>query len=119
MRLLIDRELTDLNSYVNAERSNRFAAAKIKEEETNFVRIRALQSGLRPIGKPVIVTCHFYCKDKRKDKDNVMFAQKFILDGLVKAGVIKSDGWNWVDIGKPLFSVDKDFPRVEVYIEPF
>jgi len=34
--------------------------------------------------------------NRRRDKDNVMAGKKFILDGLVKAGILKNDGWKQV-----------------------
>lgn len=33
---------------------------------------------------------------KRRDPDNFVAAQKFVLDGLVNSGVLESDGWNHV-----------------------
>lgn len=56
------------------------------------------------------------CKDKRKDKDNIAAGIKFILDGLVVAGVIADDGWKQVNSFKHNFKVDKYNPRVEVKI---
>ena len=32
-------------------------------------------------------------QNRRRNKDNVMAGKKFILDGLVKAGILKNDGW--------------------------
>lgn len=31
--------------------------------------------------------------DQKRDIDNIMFAQKFILDSLVKQKILKDDGW--------------------------
>ena len=31
--------------------------------------------------------------NRRRDKDNVAFAKKFILDSLQEVGIIKNDGW--------------------------
>ena len=35
-------------------------------------------------------------RDRKRDKDNVRFAAKFCIDGLVKAGVLPGDGWKHV-----------------------
>lgn len=59
----------------------------------------------------------WYCKNKRKDKDNIAAGIKFILDGLVKAGTIENDGWKQVNNFSHSFKVDKDNPRVEVEIK--
>lgn len=36
------------------------------------------------------------CPDRRHNPDNIAAAKKFILDGLVKAKVIRNDGWGEV-----------------------
>ena len=59
----------------------------------------------------------WYCKNRRKDKDNILVGQKFIIDGLVEAGVIENDGWNEIGDIKHEFARDKNNPRVEVKIK--
>ncbi|GGP17282.1 hypothetical protein GCM10011346_52530 [Oceanobacillus neutriphilus] len=59
----------------------------------------------------------WYCQDKRKNKDNIMAGQKFIFDGLVKAGVITNDGWQQIGDVSHKFEVDKSKPRIEVIIK--
>ena len=115
MKLIIPGELTDLNTYISAERSNRYAGAKIKREMTDYITMLAkcLKTQFRV---PVRITYHWYCKNKRKDKDNIAFAKKFIQDGLVNAGVLKNDGWNDIEDFKDRFYIDKANPRVEVEI---
>jgi Holliday junction resolvase RusA-like endonuclease len=110
--------LVDLNEYINAERSNRFHAAKLKKEETERVawqikkqKIPAFQT----ITRIVFIWKH---KDKRKDFDNVEFSQKFIKDGMVMAGIIKNDSWLYfptTTIHDHL--VDRKHPGCEVLIE--
>ena len=58
MRLTIPGELVDLNTYINAERSNRYAGAKIKQEMTDYITLLAKQLKIknRPIGTPVRLT---------------------------------------------------------------
>ena len=57
----------------------------------------------------------WYLKNRRKDKDNVAFAKKYIFDGMVQAGLLTNDGWhevgNWIET----FQLDKEFERVEIY----
>ncbi len=54
---------------------------------------------------------------RRRDKDNICFAKKFILDALVSAGVLDNDGWDGVDGFADSFGIDKGHERVEVLIE--
>ena len=65
MQLIIPGELTDLNTYINAERSNRYAGAKIKREMTDYIALLA-KSLKTEIRTPVRITYRWYCKNKRK-----------------------------------------------------
>jgi Holliday junction resolvase RusA-like endonuclease len=89
----------------------------MKQTETKVCEIYARRQ-LHPVTGPVRVTFHWYSRDKRKDLDNVDSARKFILDGLQEAKVIINDSRRFVaDIGKSEFYIDKQNPRVEVWIE--
>ncbi|TFH72378.1 hypothetical protein E3V39_12420 [Gammaproteobacteria bacterium LSUCC0112] len=116
MTITIEGELCDLNTYVNAERSNRFRASKIKKEETE--RVAWEVSNCPAITQyPVNITYTWYSKDSRKDVDNVAFAVKFIHDGLVEAGVLAGDGRKHIaGFSHAGFFVDRDRPRVEITI---
>ncbi len=113
----ITGELVDLNTYINAERGNRFYASKLKKEETERVYWECKEQGIKPIEKyPVTLRCIWYTKNERKDIDNVAFAKKFILDGLVLAGVLIDDSRKYVAGLEDFFHVDKNLPRIEVDI---
>jgi hypothetical protein len=86
-------ELPDLNSYIRAERTNRFRAAKIKRDSTALVSMYIKKSGATRIGRISKIMFIWHHKDRRKDFDNVEFGQKFIRDGMVKAGIVDGDGW--------------------------
>lgn len=89
MIIKLEGEFTDLNTYINKERSNRFMAANIKKEETERVIWQCKQ--LNPIEGDLSVHFHWIVPNARKDPDNIAFAKKFILDGLVSASVIPND----------------------------
>lgn len=86
-------ELTDLNTYIEAERTNRYGAAKIKKDMTELVAWEAKAQKIPKMDKVRKITFIWRHPNQRKDKDNVEFAQKFIWDGLVLAKVISNDGW--------------------------
>ncbi len=108
----IPGSLTDLNTYINAERSNRFQAAKIKKAET--ARVAELVRGLTPVQKIRVMTCYWYTESDRKDADNTCYGIKFIMDGLVLAGVLPDDSRKYTGSIVHHFATDKDNPRVEV-----
>jgi Holliday junction resolvase RusA-like endonuclease len=115
-QLVIDGEFETLNPYINAERGNRYAAASIKKTETERV---ALEARLMPAINeyPVIIHFRWYRKNAKTDPDNVDFARKFVLDGLVKAGILRNDTCR--EISRLIADVDvSDEPRLIVTIKP-
>lgn len=87
-------QLTSLNKYINAERTNRFAAAKIKQNETELVHWKCIEQKAPKLKKLQSLEFIWKTKDRRQDKDNICFSKKFILDGMVKAGVIQNDTYD-------------------------
>lgn len=111
----IDGELTDLNTYIRAERGNRFSAAKIKKNNTWMCQLAA--RNVAPVTTPFNLRVKWITPNEKKDPDNTAFAVKFVLDGLKDAGVIKNDGRKQVLGIAHEFAVDSAKPRVEVVIE--
>jgi Holliday junction resolvase RusA-like endonuclease len=91
---IIKGRFPDANIYINAERSNRYAAAKIKNKWTEIVKKEIQAQKIKKIDYSITIFFLWVVRDKKRDKDNIMFGQKFVFDGLVKAGIIKNDGWN-------------------------
>lgn len=114
-KLIIQGELAAANDIVNKNRTHWSKGAKQKRNNTNIVYYECLAQKLKPFTRQTDLDITFYCKNKRKDKDNILSgAIKFILDGLQLAGVIVNDGWK--EIGKINFDfeVDKGNPRIEI-----
>lgn len=117
MKLIIQGELTDLNTYIGAMNRNRYAGNSIKRDETQRVTQECMVCKLDACLDPVVLHFTWYMKNKRKDLDNIAFAKKFVLDGMVEAGILYDDSFKWVKGFTDSFVVDKDNPRVEVEIE--
>jgi Holliday junction resolvase RusA-like endonuclease len=113
--LIIPGQFPGLNDYIRAERGNRYAAATMKKQIEQKVML--LAKGLPPISRPVYMHYLWVEPNQRRDKDNIVFARKFIQDGLVRAGVLQGDGWKHIAGFSDSFAVDKHNPRVEVRIE--
>lgn len=116
---MIYGELIHLNDYIRAERSHRSKAAQIKREETDRVAYEAMASKAKPIPLrhyPVSLEISWFSKDARVDIDNVSFAKKFILDGLVECGVLAGDDRKHVAGFSETFLIDRENPRIEVVI---
>ena len=119
LELEITGRATFLNEYINAERRNRFIASKIKKDETEAVVSQTLKHAGKVTEFPVniIFTWHVVPKrGKYPDPDNVSFAQKFVLDGLVKAGVLPDDTREYIESLMHQFVWDGDVDKIVVGI---
>lgn len=121
MKITLPGEFCDLNTYINAERRNRFLASKIKKEETERVYYLTIGKKLLPgIEFPLIVEFTLFVKDLRKDADNLQFSAKFWGDGLVMAGVIPDDSRKYIKFWRVKdILVDKNNPRVEMVFKTY
>lgn len=113
--LNIQGRMTGLNEYSDAERKHRQIAAKIKETETARVAWAA-KTQLPVFTRPIHLTIVYREPNRKRDKDNIAFAKKFILDGLKDAGRIPNDGWAWIDGWSEAFVVDVADPGITVII---
>jgi len=115
MIIFIPGEFVTANEYIDAERSNRYAAANIKKCETYRAKLAGMQA--QPVQYyPVDLYFTWYRKDRKRDPGNVAFSEKFVTDGLVEAGVLKADGWNQIRSIHHEFAVDKNNLGVNIRI---
>lgn len=110
-------ELPDLNSYLTELNRHRHMGAKMKKEATEFVAWHTKKYRTRDFNPPYHIAISWYCKNARKDPDNVIFAKKFIMDGLQLAGVIPQDTWKTISGFTDLLFIDKVKPRIEIIIK--
>ena len=88
MKIKIPYMPPNWNDYINAERTNKYKANNLKQQETQIMMYFC--KGKRYAGGyPVQITLRPHYSAYRQDLDN--FRYKGLLDGLVSAGVIKND----------------------------
>jgi len=118
MKLVIPGTLPGLNEYTKANRTNKYVAAKFKREAEGLIGYYANRAKRKsdPVIAPVTLHYTWYEPNKKRDKDNIAFARKFIQDALVSAGILENDGWAQIEGFSDSFEVDKANPRVEVEI---
>lgn len=75
----INMRLPGLNEYTRACRSRRAVMAYVRAAHAE------------PASDPCAIVMVFHEPDRRRDADNVEFARKFVLDGLVASGVVVGD----------------------------
>ena len=92
--------LPSLNEYVNACRSHWSKGAKMVkscEELIDYDILAARSKGeIKSVDCPVEVSFCWCEKSRRRDFDNIIFAQKFILDVLQIMGILPGDGRKFV-----------------------
>lgn len=113
MKFEIPGRLPGLNEIIDAAKRNPHEYARMKETCTAMVAWLAKKL---PRFEKVALVITWYEPDQRRDLDNIMAGQKFILDGLVAAGTIPNDSQKYVRGIMHRFEVDRQNPRVEVEI---
>lgn len=91
---IIDMKLPSFNEYINAERANKYKAAKMKkdlEEQISWYLVK-----LPHFEKQVKIDFYWIEENYRRDVDNAAFSKKFILDAMVKMGILKNDNRKYV-----------------------
>ncbi len=84
-KLIIPHELPALNQTIEAGKRHWSEYAVLKRRYTALVAALARRQ-LRPVlSGRVQLSFAWYCRDRRKDPDNIASAKKFIIDGLVAA----------------------------------
>lgn len=113
--LKIDGRLPTMNEIIKANRTNIYVGSIQKKRYTNLVMMECMAQEIAKVDGKIDLHITFCCKDKRIDKDNCIASTKFILDGLIKANVIKNDGWDEIGNIRYDFMIDKKHPCI--YIE--
>lgn len=114
-KFTIHGRLPSLNEYINAERTNRYKAAKLKRDLQERIGADIRAANLKPAQVPVTLVYTFYEANRRRDKDNIAaVAHKFVQDSLVNEGIIFDDGWDYITRFYDEFYIDKENPRIEV-----
>lgn len=115
-RMVIPGRMPGLNDYVRAERANRYVASTMKRQQTERAGVLAVEQGMPQFSGTVDITFTWVEQNRRRDMDNVAFAKKFILDGLVRAGVIHDDTPRYIGSLTDRFAYDSRHPRIEVEV---
>ena len=89
---------------------------KIKKQWTEDVWKWAKEGRIKRMDGPAHISCIWREPNRRRDIDNVSAGVKFVLDGLVMAGVLDNDGWEHVFSIEHRFQVDPKNPGVLVHI---
>ena len=115
--LIIQGRLPGRNEAERAARTSWALGAKLKKENTELVYWECKKQHIMPVSGIAIITVTFYERDNRRDTDNIYGGLKYILDGMVNAGIIVDDSRKYVKLQIMPVGVDKLNPRIEIQIE--
>ena len=115
LKITIPATLPGLNEYVKANRANAYKGSRVSRDAHYICRLGALPIRGKMLPKCMPV-CRWYEPNRRRDKDNIAMAKKFILDSLQEMNVLENDGWAQIMGFIDEFYIDKMNPRVEVLL---
>lgn len=111
----IKLKLPSLNEYIASINKNRYKGNSLKKDTQNDI-LWFLTPKVK-ITVPVDIIFIWHEKDKRRDKDNVCFAKKFILDALQIAGILPNDNNRCINSLKDIFVYDKKYEVTVICME--
>lgn len=108
-----------MNEIISSNRYSRFAGAGQKKKCTHSVISAIREAKLSPVDSlPVKLELTFYEPNNRRDVDNIIGGgMKFIMDGIVKAGILPDDSRKYVTGYSAYVKTDKEKPRIEIEIK--
>lgn len=92
----VEQRLTSYNEHEKKRRANRYRANADKIKMENIIGWRIRKARLNPVSSLQWVIFEWHEKTKRRDKDNVASAKKFILDALQKTNILPKDSNRYI-----------------------
>lgn len=105
-KVTIPMKLPSLNEYINVCRTNPYKASKYKKDIERDISV--FLSRLPKFDKPISIHFHWVEENKKRDLDNIAFSKKFILDAMVKCGVLTDDSRRYITAFTDTFEYGKE-----------
>lgn len=121
-KFIIYGRLSSLNEYTLKCRGNygQYGGNQLKKKNEKIVINAILQDNIKKVTKyPIKLEYKWIEQNKKRDKDNIAFAHKFIQDALVESGILENDTWKFIECFSDDFDIDADNPRIEVTIKEY
>ena len=104
------------NAVIDMAKSHWGQYSKEKKIRTQAVALLCRVQKLHPVQSPPAIRIWFWQRAKRIEKDNLLINTKYLIDGLVMAGILLDDRWdNYTDLDFR-FRIDRDNPRIIVEV---
>lgn len=117
VKFTIHSRLPSLNDVISENRANRYKGAKLKKDTEALIIAEIKRQKVQPVTDyPVEVFIRWVEPNRKRDVDNIQSSKKFILDAMVKAGVLVNDSQKYVaQVYDHVECADK--ARIEVYVK--
>ena len=117
---MIKAKLPTLNEVIAANRRNKYNGNKFKKEIEEligwYIKQAQVVGSLSKIEEPVDILIDFYERTAKRDVYNIQSSQKFIIDALVRNGILKNDGQRYVkNVYHRVMKGDTDHAIVTMY----
>lgn len=97
IKFTIHSRLPSLNEVISENRANRYKGAKLKKDTEAVIIAEIKRQKVQPVTEyPVEVFIRWFEPNRKRDVDNIQSSKKFILDAMVKAGVLVNDSPRYV-----------------------
>ena len=107
-----------MNQTVNNAKRHWSLYAKEKKAWTDRVWAEAKAGKLQAQTPPVRLRFTWHMVNMKRDPDNLRgVATKYVLDGLVKAGIIPDDSPKYICAFEDVIVLDRDNPRIVIDLE--
>ena len=109
--IVFKNSIPTANEWIAANNRHRMVAAKLKKKTEQNLCLEMRVANAKPVTTyPVNLVYRWFCKNKRTDKSNIIFGQKFVEDALQKGGILRNDGWSEIGDITHLFYIDGNDP---------
>ena len=112
-KYVIDGVPPSNNEYMGNSNSFR-KYGKEKEKWHWLIKAAIKHKPIKPLPQAIVSITYFFEVNRRRDPDN--YSGKFILDPLVKEGIIADDSFKVIDLRIKQGGVDKNNPRTEIEV---
>lgn len=97
---IIKEKLPSLNEAISKNRANKYEGAKFKKNIETIIgwaiKEAVRTKTLKPVSNPCVIDVEWHEATKRRDVDNIHSSIKFILDAMVKNGILINDSRKYV-----------------------
>lgn len=89
--------LPSLNEVIEKNRANRYMGAKLKRETEDPIVWLINSKRVPTITEyPVVIEIEWHEASRKRDVDNIQSSQKFVLDAMVRSGMLHNDSRRYV-----------------------